>query len=91
MDGTLLGQWSPPYTYPTPTPPLPHTFIFNFLIISFIFIENKYFSDVIWNLKRERKKLVKRWFRTRVNHIKMSTTHILPSAALELITVNNIL
>ncbi len=51
MDATLLGQLSPPYTYPNPT----RYFIFNFLVISFIFIENKCFSDVIWNLKREKK------------------------------------
>ncbi len=50
MDATLLGQ-SPPYTYPNPT----QYFIFNFLIMSFIFIKNKCFSDVIWNLKREKK------------------------------------
>ncbi len=37
MDATLLGQQSPPYTYPNPT----RYFIFNFLIISLIFIENK--------------------------------------------------
>ncbi len=36
MDASLLGQ-SPPYTYTNPT----RYFIFNFLIISFIFIENK--------------------------------------------------
>ncbi len=43
---------TPPYTYPNPT----RYFIFNFLIISFIFIEKKIcFSDVIWNLKREKK------------------------------------
>ncbi len=34
---------------------LPDTFIFNFLIISFIFIENKCLSDAIWDLKREKK------------------------------------
>ncbi len=34
MDTTLLGQ-SPPYTYPNPT----RYFIFNFLIISIIYIE----------------------------------------------------
>ncbi len=33
MDATLLGQ-SPPYTYPNPT----RYFIFNFCIISLIFI-----------------------------------------------------
>ncbi len=49
MDASLLGQ-SPPYTYTNPT----RYFIFNFLIISFIFIENKYLSDAIWDLKREK-------------------------------------
>ncbi len=44
MDATLLGRQSPPYTYPNPT----RYFIFNLLIISFIFIENKCLSDVIW-------------------------------------------
>ncbi len=39
MDATLSGQ-SPPYTYPNPT----RCFIFNFLIISFNFIENKCLS-----------------------------------------------
>ncbi len=47
----------PPYwdnkALPTPTLTLPDTFIFNFLIISFIFIENKRLSDAIWDLKRE--------------------------------------
>ncbi len=41
----------PPYwdnkALPTPTLTLPDTFIFNFLIISFIFIENKCLSDAI--------------------------------------------
>ncbi len=38
------GNKAHPYTYPNPT----RYFIFNFLIISFIFIENKCLSDVIW-------------------------------------------
>ncbi len=42
---------------PTPTLTLPNTFIFNILIISFIFIENKCLSYAIWDLKREKKKL----------------------------------
>ncbi len=49
----------PPYwdnkALPTPTLTLPWYFIFNFLIISFIFIENKCLSDAIWDLKREKK------------------------------------
>ncbi len=51
----------PPYwdnkALPTPNPTW--YFIFNFLVISFIFIENKCFSGVILNLKREKKKLPK--------------------------------
>ncbi len=39
--------------------PTTRYFIFNFSIIFFIFIENKYLSDVIWDLKRERKSLAK--------------------------------
>ncbi len=53
----------PPYwdnkALPTPTLTLPDTFIFNFLIISFIFIENKCLSDAIWDLKREKKSSAK--------------------------------
>ncbi len=55
MDATLLGQEIPPYTYPNPT----RYFIFNFLIISFTFIENKCLSDAIWDLKREKKSSAK--------------------------------
>ncbi len=48
----------PPYwdnkALPTPTLTLPDTFILNFWIISFIFIENKCLSDAIWDLKREK-------------------------------------
>ncbi len=60
MDTTLLGQ-SPPYTYPNPT----RYFIFNFLIISIIYIENKCCSDAIWGLKREEKSLAKGRFELR--------------------------
>ncbi len=53
----------PPYwdnkALPTPTLILPDTFIFNFLIISFIFIENKCLSDALWDLKREKKNSAK--------------------------------
>ncbi len=63
----------PPYwdnkALPTPT----QYFIFNFLIISFIFIKNKCFSDVIWNLKREEKKFAKRQIQTRVDRVKRSS------------------
>ncbi len=49
----------PPYwdnkALPTPT----QYFIFNFSIISFIFIESKCLSDVTWDLKREEKKVGK--------------------------------
>ncbi len=52
----------PPYwdnkSLPTPT----RYFIFNFLIISFIFIGNKCLSDAIWDLKREKKSLAKGGF-----------------------------
>ncbi len=41
--------------YPNPTP----YFIFNFLIISFIFIENECLSDAIWDLKRKKKSSAK--------------------------------
>ncbi len=50
MDAILLGQKTS-LRYPNPT----RYFIFNLLINSFIFIKNKCFSDVIWNLKREKK------------------------------------
>ncbi len=49
----------PPYwdnkALPTGTLTLPDTFIFNFLIISLIFIENKCLSDAIYDLKRPKK------------------------------------
>ncbi len=49
----------PPYwdnkALPTPTLTLPDTLFSTFLIISFIFIENKCLSDAIWYLKREKK------------------------------------
>ncbi len=61
----------PPYwdnkALPTPTLTLPNTFILTFLIISFIFIENKCLSDAIWDLKREKKIGDKRRAGTRVN------------------------
>ncbi len=61
----------PPYwdnkALPTPTLTLPNTFILKFLIISFIFIENKCLSDAIWDLKREKKIGDKRRAGTRVN------------------------
>ncbi len=52
----------PPYcdkALPTPTLTLPDTLIFNFFIISFIFISNKCLSDAIWDLKREKKSSAK--------------------------------
>ncbi len=48
MDGTFLGQQSPPYTYPNPT----RNFSFFSTFFFFIFIEIKCFSEVIWDLKR---------------------------------------
>ncbi len=75
-------------TYPNPT----RYFIFNLLVIYLIFIENKCFYNVIWNLKNEeKKKYAKRRNRIRVDRVKMSTTHTLPSAPLELMTVNSLL
>ncbi len=50
---------------------LPH----NFLIISFIFIENKCFCDVIWNYEKVEKNFARRRIRTRVDRVKMSTTY----------------
>ncbi len=54
------------YTNPNHT----QNFIFNFSIISFIFIENKCLSDEIWDLQRKKKKFGIRRIQTRVNHIK---------------------
>ncbi len=52
----MIIKWMPPYwdnkALPTPT----RYFIFNFLIISFSFIENKCLSVCVWDLKRENKK-----------------------------------
>ncbi len=51
----------PPYldnkALPIPTLTLPDTFIFNFLIISFIFVENKCLSGTIWDLERDWQKV----------------------------------
>ncbi len=69
MDATLLGQESPPCTYPNPT----RYFIFNFLIISFIFIENKCLFEAIWDLK-QRKHFSKRRIQTWVNCIKKNAS-----------------
>ncbi len=67
-------KWMPPYwdnkALPTPTLTLPDTFIFYFLIISFISIENKCLSDAMWDLKRNKKKFGKRRARTRVDRVK---------------------
>ncbi len=52
MDATLLRH--KPSLHPT------WYFNCNFLIMSLIVIKNKCFSDVIWNLKREEKKLAKK-------------------------------
>ncbi len=63
IDLIQIIKWMPPYwdnkALPTPTLTLPDTFILNFLIISFIFIENKCLSDAICDLKREKKSLAK--------------------------------
>ncbi len=52
MDVNFLGQ-------KTPT----RYFISNFFIISLIFIKNKCFPDVIWNLKKEKKSYPKDGFK----------------------------
>ncbi len=62
--------------------PTTRYFIFNFSIIFFIFIENKYLSDVIWDLKRERKRLAKG--RIKLRSIASKKAHALPSTPLEL-------
>ncbi len=81
----------PPYwdnkALPTPTLTLPDTFSTFWLFPSFL-LKNKCFSDVIWNLKREKKKFAKRQIRTRVDRVKMSMTQALPSAPLELTTIS---
>ncbi len=59
-------------------------FIFNFLVISLIFFKNKCLYDVIWDLKREKKKFGKRRIRTLVDSVKMTTVHALPSVPLDL-------
>ncbi len=60
-------------------------FIFNFLIISFIFIENKCLYDAIWDLKRERKKKIgQRRDRTTGRPRQKDMTPDLPSAPLKL-------
>ncbi len=66
-----------PYTYPNPT----RYFIFNFLIISLIFIENKCLSDAM-RFEKGEKKFGKRRARTWVDCIKK---HALPSMPLKLI------
>ncbi len=71
-------KWMPPYwnNKALPTTTLTDTFILNFLIISFILIKKKCYSDVIW---KGRKKVL-----TQVDGIKRSMTHALPPAPLEL-------
>ncbi len=62
---------------PTPTVTLPVTFLFFQLFIIFlIFIEIKCFSEVIWDLKREGKKKLKRRDRTRVESQIDCCTHL---------------
>ncbi len=52
-------KWMSPYRDNKALPNPTRYFIFNFLIISFIFIENKCLSDAIWDLKREKKSSAK--------------------------------
>ncbi len=49
MDATVWDNKALPLPNPT------SYFIFNFSIISFIFIENKCLTDVTWDMKREKK------------------------------------
>ncbi len=61
-----------------PTPTLALTVLYLQRVFLFYFIiENKCLSDAIWDLKREKKVCQK------VNHVKISTTHFLPSVPLE--------
>ncbi len=48
-------KWMPPYwnNKALPTTTLTDTFIFNFLIISFILIKKKCYSDVIWKGRKK--------------------------------------
>ncbi len=62
MDATLLVQYK---ALSAPTLSLTRYFIFNLLIISLIFIENKCLYDAIWDWKgREKKSSARRWDRT---------------------------
>ncbi len=60
-------KWMPPYW---DNNALPH----NFLTLYFIFIENKCFSDVIWNFEKGEKNFAKRWIW--VDRVKMWKTYI---------------
>uniref|UniRef100_A0A671PR30 Arrestin C-terminal-like domain-containing protein n=1 Tax=Sinocyclocheilus anshuiensis TaxID=1608454 RepID=A0A671PR30_9TELE len=70
----------PPYTYPNPT----RYFIFNFLIISLIFIENKCLYDVIRDLKREGKKVRQKVGSNPGHRVKKPRARAYPSAPVEL-------
>ena len=85
----LIREKCPPYTYPNPT----QYFIFNYLIIFFNFIRNKCFSDVIWSLKRERKKkFTKRQIRTQVHRVRRNRmTHASRSTLINLIVGSRLL
>ncbi len=92
MDAAYLVQYKA-LSAPTPSPT--RYFIFNFLIISFIFIENKCLYDAIWDLKSERKKKVRpigqRWDRTTGRSRQKEMTCDLPSALLELMLQSTLL
>jgi len=75
----------PPYWDNKALPNLTRYFIFNFLMIAFIFIENK-----LCDLKRE-KNLAEKRIRTRVDRINMNSTHVLPSTPLVLMKVIHLL
>ncbi len=87
MDATLLGHKA----LPTPTLTLPDTLFSTFwLNPSFLLKINAFLMWFeIW--KGREKKFANRRIWTRVDRVKMSTAHILPSAPLELTTVNSLL
>ncbi len=74
-----------PYWDNKALPALPHYFICNFLII---FLKINAF--LVWFEKGENK-FAKRRIRTRVCCVKLSTTHMLPSAPLVLMIVDRLM
>ncbi len=85
MDAILMGQ------NPSPPTPNPTRYLFNFLFISFIFIKNKCFSVVmLFEIWKGRKKVCQKADSNRVDRVKRSTRHVLPSAPLELSITNRL-